>query len=81
MNKSTDPDAPKIQEIVHAPHGGRNIEGEIVADSIESAGQGSEWESTSDLNDDLGTDATKGTVPNDEGYSSGPDSYGSQQND
>ena len=75
MNKSTDPDAPKIQEIAHAPHEGRNAEGEIVADSIESAGQGSAWDSTSDLNDDLGTDPTKATVTNEEGYSSGPDKY------
>ncbi len=69
MNKSEDPDAPKNQRLADAPHGGRNLAGDIVSDSIESSDQGSDWEASGDLTpenaDETGVD----------GYDSGPGDY------
>ena len=77
MNKSEDPNAPKNQPITEAPHGGQNRQGDIVADSTESAGQDSDWEATSDLDTAIGSDLGgapgKVEAANEEGYSSGPD--------
>ena len=69
MNKSEDPNAPKNQRIDAAPHGGRNGDGDIVADATESSGQGSAWEASGDLTaenaDEAGVD----------GYESGPGTF------
>jgi hypothetical protein len=75
MNKSEDPNAPKNQQIAHAPHGGHNLNGDLVADSTESAGQGSDWEASSDLDSSAEDTAPRAEQADDEGYSSGPDSF------
>ncbi|MBC8100986.1 MAG: hypothetical protein H7Z41_00160 [Cytophagales bacterium] len=69
MNKSDDPAAPKNQRIETAPHGGRNADGDIVADSTESSGQGGAWESSGDLPDSASPRVSSATEA---GYSSGP---------
>ena len=69
MNKSEDPDGPKNQRLDQAPHGGRNLAGDIVSDSIESSGQGSVWDASGDLTPE---NADETGV---EGYDSGPGTY------
>jgi hypothetical protein len=75
MNKSEDPDAPKNQRIEEAPHGGRNLAGELIADATESSGQDSDWEASADLTpenaDETGVD----------GYESGPGTFESLPGD